>query len=789
MSELSKQALKVENNESFPNNNTNYITPAILRAYNVDIIDSTVNQTQYNTDSGSWNVSISALNTFTSSQQLSFNALNAFTASQLTINSGVNSFTQSANGSITALNAYTASATSSISVYDEGVLVSSNTNALNFTGNGITSSYSSGKVVVSVDFTNLNSATASLQSQLATIGTQSGSWITESETGSFATSAITASSLITASFNNSTRNLTFTKGDASTFNVNIPDVSGSAGDFVTTSSFNAYTASANQRLTAIESVSGSWITESETGSFAILGANQIFTGNNTITGNTVVSQSAHFGTASFYAPMVISNGIASNVNITGSLVATKVGAYDFDNLYYGSQLGGTIANGTFFGYGSNSYEFVVGAYSGPNDNELKITTDANGIQFGDFNGSGYNTFLKLLPNAGSNPSPILTRGVQITGSLEHSGSLRHTGNSYISGTVYVSGSVNLLNEGGNGHAFSGKALFLTNSVQTGITVESPIHFYQVGKGDFYIQNNVSGVGSGSMNLIAANNANLNISASNLLSNAAKTTINTGDFQVGTDPTDNIYNGFKVDRTTNNYSMYNLGNTQATFDFGAVDGTGFTYSTELLLTAVPSKLTFQDFSVGDYAYHDWLTIPQNTGSNPAPQFNRGLASTGSITIKSGSGDLYVHGHKQFNCGAWQDTTTQSGSADTAYAFKFNTTDVLDGVILSGSTGLQATAAGIYNIQWSGQLVQGASSADVTIWLRKNGTNVTASGGTVTMASNTKLLPAWNYMLELAANDVVEIMWASTHASTTWAYLPAETIYPSCASIIATISQVR
>ena len=47
MSQISKQALQVENNTSFPNNNTGYISPAILRSYNVDVIDSTVNQSGY----------------------------------------------------------------------------------------------------------------------------------------------------------------------------------------------------------------------------------------------------------------------------------------------------------------------------------------------------------------------------------------------------------------------------------------------------------------------------------------------------------------------------------------------------------------------------------------------------------------------------------------------------------------------------------------------------------------------------------------------------------------------
>jgi len=167
-------------------------------------------------------------------------------------------------------------------------------------------------------------------------------------------------------------------------------------------------------------------------------------------------------------------------------------------------------------------------------------------------------------------------------------------------------------------------------------------------------------------------------------------------------------------------------------------------------------------------------------------------TGSLTLFSSSvapSDLIMYGHKMFNVGAFQDTTTQSGSADTAYALKLNTTDISQGVSISGSTGLQVINSGTYNIQWSGQLVQGASSSDVTVWLRKNGTDYNGTSGRVSMASNTNSLPAWNYVLDLVANDTIEIMWGSTSANTTWAYIPAATIYPAAASIIATVTQVR
>jgi hypothetical protein len=103
MSQISKSQLTTDNSLSFPDNNSGYITPLALRNFNINMIDSTVNQTGYTADSGSWNRSINALNTFTSSQQPSFTALNSFTASQLTINTGVNVFTQSTTGRLNAL--------------------------------------------------------------------------------------------------------------------------------------------------------------------------------------------------------------------------------------------------------------------------------------------------------------------------------------------------------------------------------------------------------------------------------------------------------------------------------------------------------------------------------------------------------------------------------------------------------------------------------------------------------------------------------------------------------------
>jgi hypothetical protein len=310
MAQLSKQALQVENNTSFPNNTTNYITPTLLRTFNTDMIESNVNQTEYTSNSGSWNVSIGALNQFTASQQPSFNALNAFTASQLTINTGYNQFTQSANASITALNSYTASVTSSISVYDESILVSSNISALNFTGNGITASYVSGKAVVTVDFTSLNSFTSSQN----IVNTQLNSF-TSSQNVQNATLAVVTSSLnqATASIYQTTASLNaFTQSVTGSINaLNAFTQSFSTASFVSTSSFNSYTASTNIRLNNIESTTSSLNTTTAS-------LNQFTSSTNTsITNLNIHSASVNTTTASL-------NTSVSNLNLATASLNTSV---------------------------------------------------------------------------------------------------------------------------------------------------------------------------------------------------------------------------------------------------------------------------------------------------------------------------------------------------------------------------------------------------------------------------------------------------------------------------------
>ena len=245
---------------------------------------------------------------------------------------------------------------------------------------------------VNVSISNLNSTTSSFGISIANLNTATQSLFTSASLG-----------LVTASFDNGTRNLTFTKGNTTQFSVNIPDVSGSAintGSFVTTSSFNSYTSSTDNRLTNIESATASLFIDtnnlelfsasalvsisnlnqssasqqvsidslnSRSGSYATLGANT-FTGSQTIqnsaltlnntgsvffnlngtTQNNILFNSPSNQFTSYGSFVLNNNG---NAGGSGSLsflaVSSSISFASRDGFLFGRATpeGGTLANG------------------------------------------------------------------------------------------------------------------------------------------------------------------------------------------------------------------------------------------------------------------------------------------------------------------------------------------------------------------------------------------------------------------------------------------------------------
>ena len=154
-------------------------------------------------------------------------------------------------------------------------------------------------------------------------------------------------------------------------------------------------------------------------------------------------------------------------------------------------------------------------------------------------------------------------------------------------------------------------------------------------------------------------------------------------------------------------------------------------------------------------------------------------------------------KPTNYGAFCDLTNQSAAVNTATVMLFSNTQLVDGVTMVGGSRVTIPATGVYNFQFSAQLVN-SSAADVpvSIWFRKNGASAIANSCTdISVPAKQGALSgyavaAWNFMESLAAGDYVELMWSTPSASVLIEVVAARTTptRPVAPSIILTVEQV-
>jgi hypothetical protein len=148
------------------------------------------------------------------------------------------------------------------------------------------------------------------------------------------------------------------------------------------------------------------------------------------------------------------------------------------------------------------------------------------------------------------------------------------------------------------------------------------------------------------------------------------------------------------------------------------------------------------------------------------------------------------------GAFQDSTDQTAAnTTTAYAVTFNTTDYSNGIYVSNSSRLNVRNYGIYNIQFSFQFKNTSNDGqDVDIWFRKNGTDVAGSNSKFYLPPRksagdpSHLIAAMNYVLEMNANDYVEVMWRVSDTGVSLEHYPTDTspTRPATPSTIITLS---
>ena len=148
--------------------------------------------------------------------------------------------------------------------------------------------------------------------------------------------------------------------------------------------------------------------------------------------------------------------------------------------------------------------------------------------------------------------------------------------------------------------------------------------------------------------------------------------------------------------------------------------------------------------------------------------------------------------------WDDTSQVASLANTAYAIKLQQVDTASrGTKIISNEQITFDHPGIYSITFSIQFSNTDNSIhDINVWLRKNGTNVSASDSRFSIIArhgsvDGNVIGCVNFVLGLTTNDYLELFWATSNVA---AYIHAEAAqtspfaHPSVPGIICTVVQV-
>ena len=147
------------------------------------------------------------------------------------------------------------------------------------------------------------------------------------------------------------------------------------------------------------------------------------------------------------------------------------------------------------------------------------------------------------------------------------------------------------------------------------------------------------------------------------------------------------------------------------------------------------------------------------------------------------------------GTAYDTTDQViATINVEQLVTLNTSGVLRGVARVSGSQLRVDYAGDYNIQFSAQ-VKNTDSAEhnVSIWFKKNGTNISDSGGQITIpkkhgSGDGHILVCWNLYETMAANDYIQLYWQGPSTLLSLETIAAAGSVPRIPSVIVTINRI-
>jgi len=143
------------------------------------------------------------------------------------------------------------------------------------------------------------------------------------------------------------------------------------------------------------------------------------------------------------------------------------------------------------------------------------------------------------------------------------------------------------------------------------------------------------------------------------------------------------------------------------------------------------------------------------------------------------------------GLFFSTVDQTLAAvDTGYPITFNVTYLNNNVALqtASTSKIEVAVAGVYNFQLSAQLKSSnASAKDVQIWIKRNNVTIGYSAHKYTVeGSDNHMNVSWNFNIDLAANEYIEMQWGADNTAVTLESIPASAPYPAAASVVMAVN---
>lgn len=143
-----------------------------------------------------------------------------------------------------------------------------------------------------------------------------------------------------------------------------------------------------------------------------------------------------------------------------------------------------------------------------------------------------------------------------------------------------------------------------------------------------------------------------------------------------------------------------------------------------------------------------------------------------------------------CASYYSTQTQShGAIGNTGIITCNQTDFEYSISKVSNSQFTAPVNGVYNLQFSLQLVSTLNNKHAYVWLKKNGNDVAQSNTEVDLTNKDYgYVAAWNFLVALNAGDYLQLAWTSDDAVAVKATDPAP-YGPAVPSAIVTMNLVR